>query len=153
MISLDTPEPEQLSTADNALIIAALLSFPVTIAFLFAAREQWIRVLQPQVLVVLPSLGLNIAALLRLQMIPTDATADRAQINSTHGVAFTATAIAVLTVVLNEVFILVETAGRQPLAAEYAPDPTPQILLLTIAVTVLALTKAVRWYRRRSADG
>jgi len=70
-MTLDTPDPEQLTTADNALIIAALLSFPVCLGLVLVLPEP-----STQMLVVLVSAGLNSAALVRLQMIPTDAAAD-----------------------------------------------------------------------------
>lgn len=62
------------------------------------------------------------------------------------------TLLVILAIVLNELVLhIVSTRG--PLAAEYAPDPTLQFVLLAVAVATVALTKVVGWYRRRSADG
>jgi hypothetical protein len=78
---------------------------------------------------------------------------DRAQMGpSPIWIPLLLTLLVILAIVLNELVLHIVPA-RGPLAAEYAPDPTSQFVLLTVAVATVALMKVVGWYRRRSADG
>lgn len=78
---------------------------------------------------------------------------DRAQMGPTPiWIPLLLTLLVILAIVLNELVLHIVPA-RGPLAAEFAPDPTSQFVLLAVAGATVAATKLVGWYRGRSADG
>jgi len=81
---------------------------------------------------------------------------DRAQMGPTPiWIPGLLTVLVILAIVLNELVLhIVRTRGPLgEMQSVYAVDTTPQLALLAVAVATVALTKVVRWYRRRSADG